>query len=381
MATSNGSKISLSFSATKPSTSGDKITFECSYDGKPKDFPTINVLRESFELFKERKLSEEAILEVSETTSGRLTICDFQRNSVKSGRKTEILPERDGTKILFSISSTTFKEFAEILNENDIRLYIGYLFSAEKLQNRNFGILCNLKVFGNPLTTVSFLCPEEQIDSLLFVEKESKEKVVLSTPEYSLIRLKEKDKHKLYVTLFDSEGLIHPYCGPEGKYEEFWKNVMKELKIDFTKISFFICPRICAEVSSANASYFLFVRVNESKECLNNVLSIIKSVVSGITFCNENDNSTVAGEEKESVEMVMREKIEGKKEEKESEDKNDENLKYVDSVAGSIASIITLSQNTDFRMKALMLIYGRLVSDSELNEEQIKSAIVNLLNN
>lgn len=359
MASSGGSKISLSLSSAKTSAEYDDVIFECLYDGASKEFPTINVLKEAFELFKERKLVAGAILEILKTSTGRLTICDFQRNSVKSGRKMEESPERSGTRLTFSVKAP-LAELTDFITENDLRLYIGYLLSTERLQERRFGILCTFKVFEQQLSTVSFTCPEDQIDALLFAEKESKEKVTLCTPEYSLLKLKDKDVHKLYVCAFGpEEGVIHP-CYMEGKYEEFWKSVTKELNIDFTELSYF-SPRVCAETPKADGSYFLLVHSDFSKEVLSNVLGIIKTVNSGSTF----DENVIIEEGK----SVAEEKEEGN---------DDEITTYIGSVAESIASIITMSQNTDFRMKALMLIHGRLVPDTEINEDQIKAAIINL---
>lgn len=368
MTSSGGSKLSLSFT-----TRGEKAVFECSYDGTAKEFPTVPVLRESFDLFKERRLSKEAILEVSEGSTGRLTVCDFQRNSVKSGRKTETLPEKSEFSILLAIeiTATEERELNELINGEDVRLYIGYLLSTERLLDRKFGILCTLKMFEDSPTTVSFICPEEQIDALLFTEKESKERVVLNSSGCSLVKLRERERNRVYVALFEGSELIHPR-GVDGKYEEFWRSVAKESKMEFDKLSCF-CPRVCADVLGANGSYFLKVCVNESEEWLNKAINIVKSIVSGNSFENENEKEDGKEDEKEIEE----------EEEKGEETKGgviNEESKYVESIAESIASIITMSQNTDFRMRALMMIHGKLVSDSELNEDQIKAAIINLLN-
>ena len=353
MASSEGSKITLSFTSKE-----ERITFECVYDGELKEFPTGPVLRESFELFKERGVDKEAMLEVSEASTGRLTICDFQRNSVKSGRRTEVLPGQGETRIRFTIRTTTTeeREFNELINGEDVRLYIGYLLSTRRLPGHKFGILCTLKVFDNPPTTVSFNCPEDQIDALLFTEKETKEGVALGTPECTLIKLKERERNRLYIALFAGSELIHPRAA-DSKYEVFWRSLAKELNTDFEDFRCF-CPRVCADVLSANRSYFLKVCVNESGEHLDKAIDVVKSITSGKPF----------------------ESVDGKEvEEEEGEEEEEEDSKYVISIAESIASIITMSQNADFRMRALMMIHGKLVSDSELNEDQIKAAIVNLL--
>ena len=368
VASATGSKINLSFTQEEEEEEEEhrKLIFEASCDGKKCDFPTANVLRDLLELYKGRRLTEETILEVAEVSSSRFVVCNFQRNTVKSGRSTQHQQPRQesgGVKMRLSVSGASGP--MECVSEEDVRLQIGYLLSTENFREQKFGVLCTIKVFESPLITTTFMHSDNQLDALLFTEKESKERTIFSTQECTLLELREKEHHKVYVTLFGPGGLINPCFGDDSLCEGFWASARKELNCDGeVKISPF-CPRICVELPSENTNggRFLLVRTDGSKESLERALESVKLAVSGKD----------AHMEKEA----------GNKEDEDEEDRKegetDENLRCAESIAGSVASIITMSHNTDFRMKALMLIYGRLVSDSNLDEKEIKAAVFNAL--